>query len=249
MKKDTAQKLTEVIKKIVQKEVNAAVQDIGKVMGKIIKEQVAKELEKHKTILNEYDTVGRAKNNIRDDFNKKINYGYTLTQAANAGNINITNYAPRPQQQMPYQYEEEPQSIKTGNKILDSVFQDVAREMPDDFGRDYSMGMPMTPTMNPLNELNLNMNTMASYGNRMPPQPTPLSQVGQQPINFELPIQDVEGGMLHLDNVPSSVINKLVKNYKPVVNKLESMKPSAGHGLKYNDVGTVNVAGALNVEG
>lgn len=226
MKKETLQKLTEVIKKIVQKEVNLAVQDIGKVMGKIIQEQVTKEIEKQKPILNEYDVVGKtkSKNNLRESFNNQMNYGYTLTQAANNNNINISNYAPKSNSL----------NLKTGNKVLDNIFTQVAEEMPDDFGKDYSMGMPMTPS---LNQLNLNMNSMGY--NNLSQQPQPI----QQKINFELPMQDTEGGILHLDNVNPDVINKLVKNYRPVIQKIESKKPMPKQSMNYQDLSSVAMTG------
>lgn len=223
MKKETTQKLTEVIRRMVQKEVTLAVQDIGKVMGKIIKEQVAKELEKQKPNINEYDAINqtRNKNDLKESFNRQMNYGYTLTQAANS-NINTNNYSPTPAKQ----------SLKTGNKILDNIFTQVAQEMPDDFGSNYSSGIPMTPS---LSELNLNMNSMNNgYRTSMPQQ-----QAIQQPINFELPIQDTEGGLLNLENVNPDVINKLVKNYRPVIQKIESKKPMPKQTMNYQDLSSV----------
>ena len=138
--------------------------------------------------------------------------------------------------------------VKTGNKVLDGIFNDVAAEMPEDFGSEFGMMTPMAS----LNEMNLNMNSMGGrqpqpYYNQ-PPQQQPyynqqpqMPVQQQQPINFELPTQDTEGGMLHINNVSSDVINKLVKNYRPVINQLEKKKPSPGQMLNYKDVGSVSM--------
>lgn len=226
MKKEEAKKLSEVIKKLIKQEVNLAVQDIGKVMGKIIKEQVAKEFKKQKSIINEYNIVQQKQNeknnNLRESFNREINYGYTLAKSIDNNKINISNYAPKTI---------EKKSIKTGNGVLDNVLKDVAENMPENFGND---NLNSIYNENSYNNLNLN-NT--SYNN----QRNQFDFNEERPINFQLPMQDTEGGLLHLDDVNPDVINKLVKNYRPVIQKIEAKKPIAKQALNYKDINSVQI--------
>ena len=212
MKKENTQKLVELVKRLVQKEVNLAVQDMGKVMSKIIKEQVQKELDKH-PIITEYDTVGRVRKNgqkIRDDFNSRVNYGYTLSQAANTIDPDTTRYQPKP--------------VVTGNKVLNDIFSQVAEDMPDDFGSD--MSNMLTENKNPYGMNNFNQNP-----NNMNPAPQ------QPPIRFELPNTGPDSEVINPESVPSSILNAMIKDYRPQIAKTDKIIKEGIDPMKRSNLG------------
>lgn len=214
MKKEEIKKLSEVIKRLIKNEVNLAVQDIGKVMGKVIKEQVANEFKKQKSIINEYDVVKQKQNarnsNLRESFNKQINYGYTLAKALDNNNkVDIDKYTPT---------DLKGDTIKTSNTILANVLKDVEENMPENFNNTSFY-----------NTSNLNESLYNVQSNQ-------LNLGGQKSNTFELPSQDTEGGLLHLESVNPNVINSLIKDYRPIIKKIEEKKPIAKQTLNYEDL-------------
>lgn len=223
MKKESTKKLVEVIRKLVQKEVgnlvqeqiNIAVQDIGKVMNKIIREQVDKELSKHQIITDEYDVSKNLKRkSTKDSFNEQINYGQSLLQAANNSEISVEKYTPKP-------IPRKKTAVNTGNRVLNEIYSQVAQEMPDNFGSEMYGSMPYAQS-NTLDTLDLNMNSMGGYQNR------PVQQ--NQPIKFKLPDRDSEGHVLNLESVPDSIIGSMIKDYRPTIQNIEKIKQTGGSG-------------------
>ncbi len=227
MKKEEIQKLSEVIKRLVQKEVAAAVEDMSVAMATIIKETIESKLTVQQSILQERDLVGEKRknmSNIRDDFSNKLNYGYTLSQLANSTEPDTERYTPKVSKS----------PIVTKNKVLNSIFSQVAEEMPSNFGNpNYGLGNPLMEN----NNLNFNMPTpttpttpMTDYDGHMNTYNQPPMVQSQQPIRptFDLPTLDADNKPINLNSVPPTVVGALVRDYRSVL-KLAEEKTKYRH--------------------